>query len=44
VNSSDLNVLLGAFATGDGGDLDGDGDTDSADLNVLLGSFGTICE
>ncbi len=43
VDSTDLNTLLGAFGSTDGGDIDGDGDTDSADLNRLLAAFGDDC-
>ncbi len=43
VDSQDLNVLLGAFASSGAGDLDDDGDTDSSDLNILLGAFGSNC-
>lgn len=43
VNSSDLNILLAAFATTSAGDIDGDGDTDSGDLNLLLAAFANDC-
>ncbi len=43
IDSADLNALLAAFGSTDGGDIDGDGDTDSADLNLLLAAFGDDC-
>ncbi len=44
IGSGDLNVLLAAFGSSDGGDIDGDGDTDSSDLNALLAVFGEDCD
>lgn len=45
VDSTDLNIVLGAFGCvgGCAGDATGDGATDSADLNVVLGDFGAAC-
>ncbi len=32
--------LLGSWGIDDGGDLDGDGDTDQSDLGILLADWG----
>ena len=40
VNSTDLTILLGAWAAGTAaGDIDRDDDIDSADLTLLLGAW-----
>ena len=43
VNSDDLSILLGAFASNAAGDLNNDGVTNSDDLSILLSEFGTVC-
>ena len=44
MDSDDLGILLGAFATSPAGDLNDDGVTNSDDLGILLGLFGTACD
>jgi hypothetical protein len=43
VDLQDLGILLAAWNADDGGDLDGDGDTDLADLGILLANWGAGC-
>ena len=43
VNFSDLQVLLSAWGSSNGGDLNDDGETDFSDLQILLSSWGNDC-
>jgi hypothetical protein len=43
INISDLTVLLSAYGTSAGGDVDDDGDTDINDLTLLLSEYGSDC-
>ncbi len=43
IGQADLGVLLAWYDIGDGGDMDGDGDTDQADLGSLLSHYGEPC-
>jgi len=43
VSQPDLGILLAAYGVSDGGDIDGDGDTDAYDLILLLEAYGEEC-